>query len=328
MAASAEYDATVRHAIYVERYKARLANEIVALVNSVSNGLYREITASDLDTLTRRQLNRLLKDVQAYIRQGYLPIQEAVLSAANDFAQYEAEWQGRMMVQTGVTATLGIPSDADLWAAVNARPFEGKLLSEWVEGLAPNTVRRVSEVITQGFADGLSPLDVARQIRGTKNIKGVMDISKNGARALARTAIGHTSNVAKEQAMKPLRGVRGVMWVSVLDHRTTQICRVRSGQFYPKGEGPRPPAHVGCRSTVLPYTERNRDRLKEIETYPEWLRRQSPAVQDDILGPTRGKLYREGGYSVDRFSDPSGKTYTLDELRDRDESTFRDVFGE
>lgn len=325
---SAEYDATVRHAIYVERYKTRLANEIVALVNGVSNGLYREITASDLDTLTRRQLNRLLKDVQAYIRQGYLPIQEAVLSAANDFAQYEAEWQGRMMVRTGVTATIGIPSDADLWAAVNARPFEGKLLSEWVDGLAPNTVRRVSEVITQGFTDGLSPLDVARQIRGTKNIKGVMDISKNGARALARTAIGHTSNVAKEQAMKPLRGVRGVMWVSVLDHRTTQICRVRSGQFYPKGEGPRPPAHVGCRSTVLPYTERNRDRLKEIETYPEWLRRQSPAVQDDILGPTRGKLYREGGYSVDRFSDPSGQTYTLDELRDRDESTFRDVFGE
>ena len=325
---SDEYDATVRHAIYVERYKSRLANEIVDLVNGVSNGLYREITASDLDTLTRRQLNRLLKDVQAYIRQGYLPIQEAVLSAANDFAQYEAEWQGRMMVSTGVTATLGIPSDADLWAAVNARPFEGKLLAEWVEGLAPNTVRRVSEVITQGFTDGLSPLEAARQIRGTKNVKGVMDISKNGARSLARTAIAHTSNVAKEQAMKPLRGVRGVMWVSVLDHRTTQICRVRSGQFYPKGEGPRPPAHVGCRSTVLPYTERNRDRLKDIETYPEWLRRQSAQVQDDILGPTRGKLYREGGYSVDRFSDPSGKTYTLDELRDRDESTFRDVFGE
>ena len=58
-------------------------------------------------------------------------------------------------------------------------------------------------------------------------------------------------------------------------------------------------------------------------TYQDWLKRQSAAFQDDVLGPARGKLFRDGGLSVDRFTDNTGKMLTLDQLRARDAAAFQ-----
>ena len=56
--------------------------------------------------------------------------------------------------------------------------------------------------------------------------------------------------------------------------------------------------------------------VPRTETYETWLRRQQPEFQDDVLGLTRGKLFREGGLLVDRFVDATiGRAFTLDELR-------------
>lgn len=322
-----EYDATVRHAVYIERHKASVARKIVAMVNGVTNDLYAQITASDLDQLTRRQLDALLRDIEAGIKRGYGPITEAVEVALKDFAVYEADWQAGVLGKAGL-ANFGVPSDAALWAAVNARPFEGKFLEGWLDGLSANTVTRVKDTVRQGYVDGVGPLEVARQIRGTRTRKGVMDISKRGAEMMVRTAMASTSAVARERGMQSLRRVQRVQWVSVLDHRTTAICQARDGTIYDKNKGPRPPAHVGCRSTIIPLTRSNEARVESRETYQDWLKRQPASVQDDILGPTRGKLYRDGGYTVDRFVDKSGQEYTLDELRAKDVAAWSEVFGE
>ena len=62
--------------------------------------------------------------------------------------------------------------------------------------------------------------------------------------------------------------------------------------------------------------------VPEAETYQTWLKKKSAAFQDDVLGPTRGKLFREG-LSLDRFVDQSGKEYTLKQLRSKDSTMFR-----
>jgi hypothetical protein len=53
-------------------------------------------------------------------------------------------------------------------------------------------------------------------------------------------------------------------------------------------------------------------------TYGDWLRRQSAAVQDDVLGKSKGVLFRRGELPIDRFTDKSGAEYTLDELKRRE----------
>lgn len=58
-------------------------------------------------------------------------------------------------------------------------------------------------------------------------------------------------------------------------------------------------------------------------TYQQWLGRQSAAFQDDVLGKTRGRLFRRGGLELDRFVDQSGRQLSLRELAVSDKSAFK-----
>jgi len=62
--------------------------------------------------------------------------------------------------------------------------------------------------------------------------------------------------------------------------------------------------------------------VSEAETYQTWLKKKSAAFQDEVLGPTRAKLFREG-MDLDRFVDQSGKEYTLAQLRSKDATLFK-----
>lgn len=59
------------------------------------------------------------------------------------------------------------------------------------------------------------------------------------------------------------------------------------------------------------------------ESYQVWLRRQSVEVQEEALGKTKAKLFREGNLSVDRFIDAKGNELTIDELRKKEMAAFR-----
>lgn len=57
-------------------------------------------------------------------------------------------------------------------------------------------------------------------------------------------------------------------------------------------------------------------------TYGQWLRTQSASTQDEVLGRTRGRLFRQGGLEIDSFVDDNGRSYTLEELRRREREAF------
>jgi len=64
-------------------------------------------------------------------------------------------------------------------------------------------------------------------------------------------------------------------------------------------------------------------RVPATTTYRQWLEKQSASFQDEILGPARGRLLRQGGLDLDSFVDGSGHKYTLDELRSRYAGAFK-----
>lgn len=57
-------------------------------------------------------------------------------------------------------------------------------------------------------------------------------------------------------------------------------------------------------------------------TYAQWLGRQSAAFQDDLLGPTRGALFRRGSLTLDKFVLMDGRELSLAELSRRYEEAF------
>ena len=134
-----------------------------------------------------------------------------------------------------------------------------------------------------------------------------------------RTAVQHVATTARLETMaKNADIVKGYQWVSVLDDRTTEVCRSLSGQTYKVGEGPLPPQHIGCRSTIIADLDSRFDFLdagatqaskgatggKQVSadlTYYEWLKTQPAEFQDVAIGPMRGALLRDGGLSAERF---------------------------
>lgn len=57
-------------------------------------------------------------------------------------------------------------------------------------------------------------------------------------------------------------------------------------------------------------------------SYGQWLARQTRNVQDDILGPTRARLFRSGDLSIKAFVEPTGRVLSLDELAERHTDAF------
>jgi hypothetical protein len=58
-------------------------------------------------------------------------------------------------------------------------------------------------------------------------------------------------------------------------------------------------------------------------SYGAWLKRQSAARQDEVLGATRGALFRRGGLTIERFADNRGRWLSIPELMERDAEAFR-----
>lgn len=57
-------------------------------------------------------------------------------------------------------------------------------------------------------------------------------------------------------------------------------------------------------------------------TYGEWLKRQSASFQDDVLGKTRGQLFRRGNLALDKFVNRQGDEIPLTDLVKKDREAF------
>ncbi len=109
-------------------------------------------------------------------------------------------------------------------------------------------------------------------------------------------------------------------------------CASLDGTVHPIGEGPHPALHWGCRSIRVPLVQqgvalalpggrRTAEGVRPVSarlTYGGWLKKQPEAVQDEVLGVERAKLFRSGKVSIQRFTDDTGKVYTLEELAKRE----------
>lgn len=71
------------------------------------------------------------------------------------------------------------------------------------------------------------------------------------------------------------------------------------------------------------WAAKNVGRVPATTSYQEFLGRQSAAFQDEVLGKTKGKLFRDGNLKLDQFVDRAGNELTLAQLAEREPSAFR-----
>lgn len=342
-------DAAVDHQIDVTRYSNGAVRRMLALLNRVDPDLVAALQAAmdrlPPESFTVQRLDDLLGTVRQLNGQAYEAMTAGLDAELQDLADYETGYQQQLFATT-LPAQLQVAAVVpdQVYAAVMAQPFQGRLLREWSTSIAADRMTRIRDAVRIGYVENQTTGQIVQRIRGTRALNyadGLLQIDRRHAEAVVRTAIAHTADFARQtfyDANSEL--IKGLRWTATLDSRTSPVCRARDGKIYPLTTGPRPPAHWNCRSTMTPVLKSWKELGFDLEetpastrasldgqvpadmTYQQWLRKQPAARQDEILGVSKGKLFRDGGLELDRFVDRAGQEYTLAELRVRDAAAF------
>lgn len=310
----ATFDDAVRRRIALERYSTAQAKQALRFLKELEADLLAKIAAyqaAGRAQLTIRQQQAVLASVKEISAEVYGRLQTSLRRGMTNLAgrEYDAAQEAISAAAetVGLTATTQQLTGTAAFEIAASRPMNGALLKDWLADLEPSHRKRIERALRIAFSEGENLSSAARRLRdaGLQNGRGL--------EALIRTSNAHIAAQVTQATVEANADiVQGVEWVSVLDGRTTDVCRGRDGEVYPIDSGPRPPAHPNCRSTTRTVLK-GMEPLKR-ETYGEWLKRQPAADQDDILGPARGKLFREGRLTVDRFVDMRGKRVPLEKL--------------
>lgn len=323
-------DRQISHQVHTLRLSTGMANRMVALLERSESDLIgklftrlEKIRRRGFDTgpETTKRLEALIVQLQIIRHNIYGKVGEELRSELEELALYERNWQIALLDDTVAAVSLRTltPPMAQIRSAAVSRPFQGRLLKEWVKDMDADDARRLRDAIRIGFVEGETTAQIVSRVKDT------MDTSNRHLATIVRTAVNHTANAARSSIARGNEDIiKGVRWVATLDGRTSPICRARDGKVFDLDKGPRPPAHPNCRSTItyvlkgLPGTTGTRasfdGQVPADLTYGDWLRKQPRSFIEDVMGKERARLFIKGR-PIDKFVDRSGKQYTLDELR-------------
>lgn len=399
MATAAErlQDALIRHQIDIERLKKGSSAKFVKLLRTADAGMVAELrkrlnrfgATGPVAARKVKSLDKLIQSVIEQRRATWIELRRQAQTEFKNTAQFEAAISGELLEDSvgleeftvaAVAAGLFLKASRD-------NVYLGRTTAQHLKGLELAERAVIERSIRQGVFDGLSHEEIVTSLRGSRGF-GFTDGDINQTRTQLNSVIASgvlaAAALGREMQFDDTGVVTGLIWVSVLDGRTTAICRSRDGFGVPmtkdfpkdipllKPPGARPPAHFNCRSMmestikdvgiVKPHrtfvtdvrtpkkrridfraeakrregagwagmTERQRRRKTRVvsnewaaknigtaapqTTYTQFLNRQTAKFQDSVLGPTRGKLFRQGGLSLQQFVDFTGKQLTLEEL--------------
>ena len=343
-------DAFTRHQIFLQRFAAGEGKKVDPYIKTADRLMREILLDAGEDIPTKKALSEVTRAIRSDVGSTYDEYVELLLSDMDELAEAEAAFTVRTM-ESGVDVVVASPELPAVLRAVYTTPMAiggtmPDLLRPFTASWSVTETQRINKVITKGFIEGNTTAQMVREIRGTRANRfkdGILETSRRNAQAIARTAVNHTATQARESTYRANDDILdGVEWSSTLDNKTSAICRRYDGQIFPVDEGPRPPAHVSCRSATIPAVKPelslfagNEERVavgadgpetSTVGQYYTWLRTQPAAFQNEVLGVSQGKLFRNGGLSPDEFRKLTttnfGKPLTLAEIKAKDSTAW------
>jgi SPP1 gp7 family putative phage head morphogenesis protein len=337
----------ISHAIDVLGYSNAITKKIINILNKADVDLFNRLTLELNKVIPSPEkisrIKALLRSVNDINSNAYTKVSDQLNLDLKQFSQEEVSYQQKLIGSVQPVKVLPISAEA-VYAAAIATPFQGKFLKEFLSGMETQKANLIRDAVRIGFIESQTTGEIVNKIRGTKALNytdGIMNISRANAESVVLTAIAHTANVAQQALYDANEDIiKGYRYTATLDTRTTELCASRDGNYYPLGE-PKPsiPAHFRCRSRYVAVIKSFKELGLDVDlpestrasmdgqvpaktTYQEWLKKQSVERQNEVLGVTKAKLFREGGLPIDKFVSPSGHVYTLNELKIRNAKAF------
>jgi SPP1 gp7 family putative phage head morphogenesis protein len=340
--ASSLNDILLAHQISTIKHAAGLGQSVVPYLNEMKAIIRKKVAGFDAEKRTAKRLETMLNTLANTLNKPAGAWLAELEKSLKEFAKYEAAYQSDT-IGSWVGVNFTEPTIGQVWAAAQFQPLAlstspidfGKMMDDW----GVDEVNRLVMGCKQGFVEGLTTRQIIKNVVGDG---GLADISLRNAKAVANTAMMHVATSARMAVMEENDDVViGYEWVSTLDGRTSPICQFRDSQvfLFTDKVQPKPPAHYNCRSSVAPKlspefdifdegatrASKGDDGGKQVSadlTYYSWLKQQPAAYQDDILGKTKGAIFRNAGLDAKEFRkitvDDLGRPLTIDEMKAAD----------
>lgn len=330
------------HSVRVEFLKNGIVKRMLDLLAAsdaeLSARLRNAIESGQGTAFNIERIERLLASVYEINQTVYATMAKALNAELSEFSDYEATWQQNNLRRV-VPVEISLESIAvsQVYAAAVARPFQGRLLSEWMQDIESDAAKKIRDAVRLGIIQNETTDQIVRRIRGTRANAyrdGLIDINRRNAQSVVLTAVAHTQDVARDAVYQANSNIiKFEVWNATLDTRVCPQCAELDGERFELGKGPRPPIHFRDRCVRVPVLKSWRElgfdidelppstrasmdgQVPEDTTFSAWLKKQSASRQDEVLGKERGRIYRETGAPLERFINREGKFYTLDELK-------------
>lgn len=353
------FTASTQKALLNQRFATDLSFQTTDILSELTKYLKRQLY--DYDDIfeggktlaKRRRLETLLNKIEKRMEQVYSDIDELYEQSFKGLSADEMNFIADAIDDDlADNLLLNRPDDVRLWAAVtqnplhfpdsNTNPFVD--FKEYVERLG-DASGRVANAVSAGYSQGMTVTEVAKMIAGSRSANysdGIMEASNRQAREIVRTVTNHITTQARHtlyQANEDI--IKGYILVATLDVRTSNTCKKWDGTFIRNDAKfkPKPPFHFFCRTVDTP--DIRRESLKEsgatravnfkdggkvgqvsaTKTYFEVLKNQPAFIQDQALGKTAGKIFRNAGLTIDEFrkalTDTMGRPLTLAQMAEQ-----------
>jgi hypothetical protein len=316
-------DAQILWQVLLLRYSLHVRQIIVAYLNGTEDAVASQIRGAlavqpgTRDPGRLAEVERLVQSLEAVRRaawdQAAQDVGQELLNLSQTELDHQAELYGAWL------PSLMKPLWLVAGAGAIAAPFQGRVMQVWLRDAAVDDARRIRTAVYAGVGLGERPDAIARRVVGsarTRGMDGVTQISRNHADTIARSGVVHVSSWVREKFFEANPSTFATeQFVAVLDSHTTLLCLGLNGNRYPVGTGPLPPLHMGCRSTRYAVLPRNvGGPIPEPEVYESWIRKQSRAVQVELMGATRTQRMRAGTFNAAKFTDFGSKQMTLEQV--------------
>nr|EIJ6645656.1 minor capsid protein [Acinetobacter baumannii] len=355
------FEVLTQHQAYLYRASSKTVNELLALFNDDTSKMLSKLRDL-LDELNESEKVALaggkyttsnLREIRDLIAQWFasvnLALPEAFAVSATALAVYEANYVAKLY-----GAKINKPDGEKLFLSAKKVPLAGgALVDDLLSRIAESARQKVEYAIRDGINSGKTNQEIVQRIRGTKRLNyedGILNGTKTDIERTVRTVRSHVANQAYLNSFNQI-GFEYVRFVSVLDGRTSKLCASLDGSVWEINDPAKrvPPLHPNCRSILVPVEKdgqlvgerpfvMDERRVKDIPkeersqligqldantTFKEFFKKTDDFFQREWLGPKRFKLYNDGKFDFDKFFDPEGRFYSLDDLRKLDEKAFK-----
>lgn len=334
-------DASTKHQVFLLRYAGSTYNQMLPFLQQLKDNVTQKLMNSP-SVLNKQRYQTLLQSVGESSKAILKDMNSTVKDQMLNLAKYEAGFTQRLTnTASDIPFETVIPNTKQLQAAAftsvmdavpGFTPVDGITVQDALSQYGAAKASDVVQAVRTGYAAGDPTGDIASTISDA--VDGIMS---NQAYALARTITTHVASQARLSFYEENADIiTGYQVVATLDDRTTIECASLDGEVFTPEDFEPPPYHWNCRTTYIAITDPEYDSGSDVDgtrsavgaegaeddvstqtTYNSWLKTQPDNFQDEVLGKTKGDLFRAGA-SVQKFVDENYKPLTINQLKAQD----------